>query len=143
MEGKSRVSNFQKRILHTYTFKLRLEEKFYHVSKNKKIEKVVYKFCSIAEWKLLIGSSRRTLIRSKDPFSSPLDLFTLFSISSPCMKPTFSDMLLSICSESIMTTEATELYSLMKKGGTSPSLASFNMLLGSLVASKQFQRTLD
>ena len=72
----------------------------------------------MAEWKLLIGSSRRTLIHSKDPFSSPLDLFTLFSISSPSMKPTFSDMLLSICSESIITTEATELYSLMKKGGT-------------------------
>ena len=42
-----------------------------------------------------------------------------------------------------MTTEATELYTLMKKDGTFPSLASFNKLLESLVASKQFKRTLD
>ena len=42
-----------------------------------------------------------------------------------------------------MTKEATEVYTLMKKDGIFPSLASLNKLIESLVGSKQFQRALD
>jgi len=85
----------------------------------------------------------KSLVLSKAPFSSPSELFTLFAVSAPSMMRTFSDMLLAVCSESRMTTEAMELYRLMKRDGRFPSLASFNVLLESLVASKQFQIALE
>ncbi|KAB2607704.1 pentatricopeptide repeat-containing protein [Pyrus ussuriensis x Pyrus communis] len=67
----------------------------------------------------------KSLILPGSPFSSPTELYTL------------------ACSESKMPNEAVELYSLMRKSGTRPCLASVNVMLESLVTSKHFGKTLE
>ncbi|RVW48209.1 Pentatricopeptide repeat-containing protein, mitochondrial [Vitis vinifera] len=85
----------------------------------------------------------RSMLLPKSPFSSPSHLYTLFSLSSTPMKPLFSDMLLSICSESKMVSESAELYMLMKNDGVFPSVASLNLFLESLVSTKRYEETLQ
>ncbi|KAK1567258.1 hypothetical protein Q3G72_009948 [Acer saccharum] len=86
----------------------------------------------------------KTLILSKtSPFSSPNDLFTLFSVSLPSLKPLFTNMLLSVLSSSKMPVEALQLYSSLRKDGGFPSLASLNLLLDCLVTCHRFEDIVD
>ena len=105
----------------------------------------------IRKIRILIQQGRRdtaqrlinSLVSAKSHFSSPSDLFSLFSISAPSVRPTFSNLLFSACLESKMVNEALELYGLMKKDGVFPSLNSVNLLLEALVSLKIFGKILE
>ncbi|XP_047333930.1 pentatricopeptide repeat-containing protein At5g12100, mitochondrial-like [Impatiens glandulifera] len=85
----------------------------------------------------------RSLILSRSPFSSPTDLFSLFTRSSPVTKDAFSDLLLTVCAELKLPNEATEVYTLIKGEGKCSYWPSFKLFLESLVSLGQHRKTID
>ncbi|KAK3198090.1 hypothetical protein Dsin_021505 [Dipteronia sinensis] len=102
----------------------------------RKLQILLQEACTTAADNLI-----KTLILSKK--SSPNGLFTLFSVSSPSLKPLFTDMLLSVLSSSKMPVEALQLYSSVRNDGGFPSLDSLNVFLECLVTCNRFDNTLE
>ncbi|CAK7325091.1 unnamed protein product [Dovyalis caffra] len=88
--------------------------------------------------------TKSLILSNPSPFSSPSHLLSLFSVSSdPSSKLTLCDMLLSICSESKMHSQISELYDMMRQEGRLPSFGYVRMIVESLVESKKFDKVLD
>lgn len=87
-------------------------------------------------------SFTKSIVLSKSLFSTPSDLLSCFSSFFPSLRFKLSNMLFSVCCGSKMLDQATELYDLMKRDGKLPPLAYLNVLLNSLVVSKQFDKVL-
>ncbi|KAJ6773253.1 ATPASE EXPRESSION PROTEIN 3 [Salix koriyanagi] len=90
--------------------------------------------------------TKSLILSNPSSFSSPSHLLSLFSASSSgdaSLKLTLSDMLLSICSESKMHIQVSELYGFMRQEGRLPSFGYVRMIVESLVESKKFDNVLD
>ncbi|KAJ6325756.1 hypothetical protein OIU76_012774 [Salix suchowensis] len=90
--------------------------------------------------------TKSLILSNPSSFSSPSHLLSLFSSSSSddaSLKLTLSDMLLSICSESKMHIQVSELYGFMRQEGRLPSFGYVRMIIESLVESKKFDNVLD
>ncbi|EFH47770.1 hypothetical protein ARALYDRAFT_350399 [Arabidopsis lyrata subsp. lyrata] len=86
-----------------------------------------------------------SLLRSDSaPFTSPKELFSAFSLSSPSLKHDFSYLLLSVLlNESKMISEAADLFFALRNEGIFPSSDSLTLLLDHLVKTKQFRVTIN
>ncbi|KAK1362176.1 hypothetical protein POM88_046650 [Heracleum sosnowskyi] len=83
------------------------------------------------------------LILSKSPFSSPSQMYSMFTHHSHSIKFTFSNLLLSVCVECKLPNEALECYTLVRNDGVFPALWAFNLMLECLVGACKYDTVLE
>jgi pentatricopeptide repeat protein len=89
--------------------------------------------------------TKSLILSNPSSFSSPSHLLSFFTSSSDdaSLNLTLSEMLLSVCSESKMHSQVSELYDFMRQEGRLPSFGYVRMIVESLVESKKFDNVLD